>query len=291
MDSKAPTDHSVHLVEEKGSVEPVQELHDATVDSIGIDEQSLIRKIDWRLIPWFVVLYLLSFLDRTSIGNARLYNLEGDLKISDSQYLISLTVFFFSYALFEVPSNIFLKRLRPSVWFFVLMSMWGVMKTLQGLTHNFGGLVALRFMLGAFEAGLFPGMAYYLSCWYKRKELGVRPPACDSTQVSDLPRFASPCYIVRRHLLGHLEDRLQQQSQTWMESQESLHGRGYCLATILAGIASIWIVQDFPDSAKFLTETERAFMIRRLQGDDQFSAAGEKLQLRNILIWKKHMPI
>lgn len=102
-------------------------LYNGHVDISGVDERKLLRKIDIALVPWLSFLYLLSFLDRTSIGNAKLYNLEADLHITDSQYLLALTVFFFSYALFEVPSNVFLKRLRPSLWLSSLMLLWGIM--------------------------------------------------------------------------------------------------------------------------------------------------------------------
>ena len=85
------------------------------------------QRLTNALIPWLSFLYLLAFLDRSSIGNARLYHLEQDLHINDNQYNIALTIFFFSYAIFEVPSNVFLKRLRPSVWLSLLMLLWGVM--------------------------------------------------------------------------------------------------------------------------------------------------------------------
>ena len=155
------------------------------VDTSSINEKKLLRKLDWALVPWLSFLYLLSFLDRTSIGNARvsvptlcvinqpsfsrqclslqLYNLEPDLHITDTQYNLALTIFFFSYSVFEVPSNIFLKRLRPSIWLSLLMFLWGIMMTVQGLVHNYGGLFGMRWMLGVFEAGLFPGVNYYLS--------------------------------------------------------------------------------------------------------------------------------
>lgn len=149
-------------------------LYNAHIDVSDIDEKKLIRKIDLALIPWLSVLYLLSFLDRTSIGNARLYGLEDDLNITNTQYLLTLTIFFFSYAIFEVPSNVFLKRLRPSVWLSFLMLFWGVFMTLQGIVTNYRGLLAMRWFLGVFEAGLFPGVNYYLSCWYKRTEFGIR---------------------------------------------------------------------------------------------------------------------
>ncbi|KAJ7117835.1 MFS general substrate transporter [Mycena epipterygia] len=273
MDSKSSPKHSVHVVEEKSSVETGHrhDIYNPDIDTSGIDERKLIRKVDLRLVPWFSLLYLLSFLDRTSIGNAKLYNLEADLKISDNQYLISLTVFFISYAIFEVPSNIFLKRLRPSVWFAFLMVMWGLIMTLQGLAHNFGGLVGLRWMLGTFEAGLYPGMAYHLSCWYRRSELGIRTALFTSaTTLSGAFGGLLAAAISNMDGIGG------KPAWAWIFILEGL-------ATILAGIASFWVVQDFPDTAKFLTETERTFMIRRLQGDDQFSAAGEKLQMRNVI--------
>ncbi|KAJ7492005.1 MFS general substrate transporter [Mycena latifolia] len=271
MDSKTSPVHSVQIVEEKSSIEHEQNLYNAEIDTSDIDERKLIRKVDWRLVPWFSLLYLLSFLDRTSIGNAKLYNLEADLKISDNQYLIALTVFFISYAIFEVPSNIFLKRMRPSVWFAFLMVMWGLIMTLQGLAHNFGSLAGLRWMLGTFEAGLYPGMAYHLSCWYKRSELGIRTALFTSATT-----LSGAFGGLLAAAISNMDGVGGKPAWAWIFILEGL-------ATILAGIASFWVVQDFPEDAKFLTAQERTFMIRRLQGDDQFSAAGEKLKMRNIV--------
>ncbi|KAJ7255467.1 major facilitator superfamily domain-containing protein [Mycena haematopus] len=232
------------------------------------------RKIDLRLVPWFSLLYLLSFLDRTSIGNLniatlQLYNLERDLKISDDQYLLTLTVFFIRPV---VPSNIFLKRLRPSVWFAFLMVMWGLIMTLQGVAHNFGGLLGLRWTLGMMEAS----MAYHLSCWYKRSELGIRTALFTSaTTLSGAFGGLLAAAISNMDGIGG------KPAWAWILRAFSFIIEG--LATIVVGIATYWVVQDFPDTAKFLTEKERTFVIRRLQGDDQYSAAGEKLQMKNIL--------
>ncbi|KAJ4375885.1 hypothetical protein N0V83_001163 [Neocucurbitaria cava] len=81
-----------------------------------LDEKKILRKMDLRLIPMLALLYLLSFLDRGNIGNAKIEGLTEDLKMSGSQYNWCLTVFFFTYAAFEVPSNLLLKKLRPSIW-------------------------------------------------------------------------------------------------------------------------------------------------------------------------------
>lgn len=96
--------------------------------------------------------------------------------MGNTQYLSTLTIFFFSYAVFEVPSNLFLKRLRPSIWLSGLMLLWGVMMTLQRVVTNYGGLLTMRWWLGVFEAGLVPGVNHYLSCWYKRTEWNQSGP-------------------------------------------------------------------------------------------------------------------
>jgi len=272
MDSKhdstsASVDKEASIREENVLPHPV---YNADVDISGVDERKLIRKLDLRLIPWLSFLYLLSFLDRTSIGNAKLYNLEQDLHMTDTQYLISLTVFFFSYAIFEVPSNVFLKRLKPSIWLSLLMLLWGVMMTVQGLVHNFGGLVGMRWMLGTFEAGLFPGVNYYLSCWYKRSEFGIRAAIFFSAAT-----VSGAFGGLLAAAISNMEGIGGKPAWAWIFILEGL-------ATVLAGAASFWIIQDFPDTAKFLSEEERTLVIRRLQSDDQFSAAGEKLKLKYI---------
>lgn len=89
-------------------------------------DKKLLRKLDLKLIPWLSFLYLISFLDRTNIGNAKVDGLQEDLNMSDGQYNESLTIFFVSYAVFEPLTNILLKRLRPSVFLPIIMVWWYV---------------------------------------------------------------------------------------------------------------------------------------------------------------------
>lgn len=114
-------------------------------------------KVDLWLIPWLSLLYLLSFLDRTNIGNARLAGMELDLDMSGTDYNLSLTIFFISYAVFEPLTNALLKRLTPRIFFTIIIVVWGIIMTLMGLVTNFKGLLAARWFLGVAEAGLFPG--------------------------------------------------------------------------------------------------------------------------------------
>ncbi|PCH36326.1 MFS general substrate transporter [Wolfiporia cocos MD-104 SS10] len=246
----------------------IAEVYNPDVDVSRVDERKLMRKIDWRLVPWLSFLFLLSFLDRTAVGNAKLYGMEQDLHITDTQYLIALTVFFFPYAAFEVPSNILLKRMRPSIWLSFLMFAWGIM---MGLVHDYGGLLIMRWLLGAFEAGLFPGVNYYLSCWYKRSEFGLRAAVFFS--AATIAGAFGGLLAAGLSQMGGVGGK---PAWAWIFIIEGL-------ITVVAGVLSFWIIQDFPDTAKFLTEEERTFVIRRLHADGQVSATGEKLTLRYVV--------
>ena len=141
----------------------VEQLELRGLESAGFDERAtkkLLRKIDWVLIPFLALLYLLSFLDRTNIGNARLANLEKNLGMGGLDYNVALGVFFPWYVAAEIPSNMAMKRFRPSIWIPCIMIAWGVCCTLMGLVTNFTGLVVARCALGIAEGGLFPGITY-----------------------------------------------------------------------------------------------------------------------------------
>jgi MFS family permease len=126
------------------------------------------------VIPVLSVLYLMAFLDRTNIGNASIFKLREDLKLGGLEYNTALVIFFVPYILFEIPSNIILKRLKPHVWLSLCMFGFGLVTICQGLVVNYGGLLTTRFFLGVTEAGMFPGCFYLISMWYTRKEAQKR---------------------------------------------------------------------------------------------------------------------
>ncbi|KAL8310287.1 hypothetical protein RB597_010216 [Gaeumannomyces tritici] len=135
----------------------------------------VIRKVDKRLVPMLAILYLISHLDRANIGNAKIEGLAKDLKLSGIQWNIVLSLFFVPYVLLEVPSNILLKKFtRPSVYLGTLVTAWGVIMTLHGVVRNFGGLLAARLLLGAFESGFYPGAVYLCTFWYMPRDLAQR---------------------------------------------------------------------------------------------------------------------
>ncbi|KAF4443383.1 hypothetical protein F53441_11432 [Fusarium austroafricanum] len=128
-----------------------------TIDSSSsVNEKALLRKLDLRLLPAVGILYLLSFLDRSNVGNARIEGMINDLHMSGNEYLTGLTLFFIGYVIFEIPCNIILKRTTPRLWLPTLTIAWGIVATLLGIVHNKTGFFIARFFLGVTESGLFP---------------------------------------------------------------------------------------------------------------------------------------
>ncbi|KAI8629911.1 major facilitator superfamily domain-containing protein [Xylariaceae sp. FL1651] len=136
--------------------------------------KKLVRKVDVRLVPMLALLYLISQLDRANIGNAKIEGLNKDLGLTGIQYNIVTSIFFVPYVLFELPSNAILKKCsRPSYYLGTLTTIWGVIMLSHGFVKNYGQL-AVRILLGTFEAGFFPGALYLCTYWYMPKELASR---------------------------------------------------------------------------------------------------------------------
>ncbi|KAG9674717.1 MFS general substrate transporter, partial [Aureobasidium melanogenum] len=147
--------------EKIAAIDAIAEDPSVTLENFAhLDINKILRKIDMRLVPMLTVLYLLSFLDRGNIGNAKIEGLAEDLHLTGAEYNWCLTAFFFTYCAFEVPSNMLLKRLRPSIWLPSIMVAWGIVMTLMGLVKDFNGLLIARIFLGVTEAGLFPGVVF-----------------------------------------------------------------------------------------------------------------------------------
>ncbi|KIX06490.1 uncharacterized protein Z518_04466 [Rhinocladiella mackenziei CBS 650.93] len=223
------------------------------VDTSHVDPSKTLRKMDLRLIPMLAVLYLLSFLDRGNIGNAKIQGMEEDLQLTGDEYNLCATVFFFTYCVFEIPSNLLLKRFRPSVWLPGIMVAWGTVMTLMGLVQNYHGLLIARIFLGVTESGLYPGVAYYLTMWYCVDELAFRQglffsAASVAGAFSGLLAYA----IAKMDGVGGYE------GWRWIFILEGL-------LTVVVAVAAFFLLHDFPDTAKFLTTEEKAWVVHRLK--------------------------
>ena len=222
-------------------------------DFSHIDAAKVLRKMDLRLMPMLTVLYLLCFLDRGNIGNAKIQGMDTDLNLVGSQYNIALTAFFLTYTTFELPSNLLLKKLRPSVWLPTIMVAWGTVTTLTGIVQNYHGLVAARIFLGVAEAGMYPGVTYFITMWYCRSEAQLRQAmfysgASVAGAFSGLLAYA----IVKMDGTGGLS------GWRWIFILEGI-------LTVVVGIASFFLLYDFPETATFLTPEEREWVVYRLK--------------------------
>lgn len=140
--------------------------------------------------------------------------------------------------------------------------------TSMGLCHNWSGLMAARFFLGLTEAGLFPGINFYLSCWYKRDELGIRAAIFFSAAA-----LSGSFGGLLAAAISQMKGIGGKAGWSWIFILEGL-------GTILVGIASLWLVHDFPDTAHFLSDIDRERVIRRLKTDKQSSAKHEDFKMR-----------
>ncbi|KAF2751830.1 MFS general substrate transporter [Sporormia fimetaria CBS 119925] len=229
----------------------------------GVDpvaEGKLVRKLDLFIIPVVMLLYLLSFLDRVNIGNARLYNLEKDLGLSSQQFQVAVSILFVTYILSEVPSNLVLKKLTPSRWIAFITVSWGIVATLTGVVQNYAGLIVCRLFLGAVEGGLFPGMAIYLTFFYTKRELALRIGYLFVSAA-----LAGACGGLLAFAIGHMDGVAGQSGWRWIMIIEGL-------PTFVLGIATLWILPNTPSTAYFLSAEEKQLAAGRLTRQTGYTA-------------------
>ncbi|KXN73679.1 MFS general substrate transporter [Conidiobolus coronatus NRRL 28638] len=217
--------------------------------------KKLIRKVDLRLLPYLTLLYLFSFLDRVNIGFARVYRMEEELHLTPDQYSWTLSIFFVGYVLFEVPSNLLLKKVTPPRWIARIMVTWGAITMALAAVKNFEGLMAGRFFLGVSEAGLFPGLIYFLSFWYTRKEQGLRI-ALFYSAASLAGAFSG----LLAYGISYIDQHGGLSGWQWIFIIEGL-------PSVIIGIATWWLLPSTPNHVKWLTQPERDYLAQRLMND------------------------
>ncbi|KZT25394.1 MFS general substrate transporter [Neolentinus lepideus HHB14362 ss-1] len=238
----------------------------ATIDGVDTHaDRRLLRKVDLRLLPILTGLYLLSFLDRSNIGNAKLDGLATDLHLSPSGYNNALAVYFVAYVVFEIPANIILKRFDPQFWLPTLTLAWGISSIGQGLIHNQAGLYGIRFLLGATEAGLFPGVIYVFSVYYRRRERHWRVAVFFGGAA-----LAGAFGGVLAYLIGLMDGVDGRRGWNWIFIIEGI-------ITVVVSLAAYFIVPTWSHSAKFLNVSERERLLARLR-DDSDAANREHFQ-------------
>lgn len=237
----------------------------------------LTLKVDFYIVPFLIVLYLLAFLDRVNIGNARAFGLETDLNLTGVQYNTALTIFFIPYVIFEIPSNILMKKLSPRIWLSICCLGFGIVSICQGLVQNYAGLLATRFLLGLFECGMFPGCFYLLSMWYRRDEAQKRYSLFFSSTS-----LAGAFGGLLAYGIGQMDYVRGYRGWRWIFILEGV-------ITALAAIVFWFSFPAFPEQASFLKEDERAYLMAKLAADQGHNAAERPITFKDALnVMKDH---
>ncbi|KLT38881.1 MFS general substrate transporter [Cutaneotrichosporon oleaginosum] len=223
----------------------------------SVEEKRLVRKIDLHLLPTLWVMYILNYLDRTNIGNAKVGadhgGFEQDWNLSSADYSLVLSIFFVGYLLWEVPSNMMLARSKPSIFLPTIMFIWGAMSVgAKGMT-GLGGMVAFRFVLGLVEAGFFPGVMLLMSCWYKPEELSKRI-AMFYTASLVAGAFGG---LLSFGIMDGLEGKGNTRGWKWLFIIEGL-------ITVVVACFAFFILPNYPLTTKWLSDDEKRLATGRL---------------------------
>ncbi|HEY0682090.1 MAG TPA: MFS transporter [Steroidobacter sp.] len=236
-------------------------------DDVGA---STLRKVAWRLIPFLGVLYFFAFLDRVNVGFAAL-TMNADLGLSAAVFGFGSGIFFVGYILFEVPSNVMLERFGARIWIARIMISWGILSATMAFVQGPTSFYAVRFLLGIAEAGFFPGIIFYLTCWF---------PSQHRARIIALFMIALPMSSVigapiSTSLLGI--DALGLQGWQWMFLLEAV-------PTILLGLAVLALLPDRPSDANWLNAEEKRWLQGELAREHADNTQGHASSLREALM-------
>lgn len=263
-------DQDVAVGREYMSIEDQHKAIDQLAVQHGVNHRRLMAKLDMWIVPPICLLYLLAFLDRVNISNAQVYGMGDDIGLTGNQYNVALTIFFVPYVVAEVPSNYLLKKFRPHLWLSLCMVIFGAVMIGQGFVKNYSGILATRFFLGMFEAGMFPGCFYLLSMWYRRDEAQKRysfffSSTCLAGAFGGLIAYGCNQIDGAKGLAGW----------RWLYIIEGA-------ITMFCSIVLFFFIADFPEDAKFLKENERQFLKAKLEFDVGASGAEIPLDLKGV---------
>jgi MFS transporter, ACS family, tartrate transporter len=220
----------------------------------------ILRKISLRIVPFIMLLYFVAFIDRVNIGFASL-TMNRDLGLSPTVYGFGAGIFFWGYFLFEVPSNIILHKVGARIWIARVMITWGLVSAAMVFVQGSTSFYVLRFLLGAAEAGFFPGIILYLSYWF---------PARQRAAVTALFMAAAPLSTVLGSpvsgALLELDGLFGVKGWQWLFVLEAL-------PAVLLGFVVLGFLTDRPEQAKWLADDERKWLVDTMNAENAGKAA------------------
>jgi D-galactonate transporter len=228
----------------------------------GDHVEAVYSKVGWRLMPLLVICYIIAFLDRINIGYAQL-QMKQTLPFSDAVYGLGAGIFFIGYFLFEVPSNLMLEKIGARKTLLRIMFCWGIVATAMMFVQTPTQFYVLRFLLGAFEAGFFPGVILYMTFWY--------PPARRGQMIAIFMTATTLASVIAGPLCGSI--------MKWMDGINGWHGWQWLflvqgLPASVLGIVAYLYLQDKPEDAHWLNGTEKKVLRDHLDHDKGLVAGG-----------------
>jgi ACS family tartrate transporter-like MFS transporter len=218
------------------------------------EERNVVRRISSRLLPFLFLLYLIASIDRSNVAFAAL-QMNHDLGFSASVYGFGAGIFFVGYCLFEIPSNLILARVGARRWISRIMISWGIIACAMMFIRGRVSFYTLRFLLGAAEAGFFPGMIFYLNHWFPAAE---RARAVSRFMVA-IPVAGVLGGVLAGALLG-FDGKLGLTGWQWLFLLEGL-------PSIILGILVWFVLPDRPEDAEWLDENQRAILLTKLDAE------------------------
>jgi D-galactonate transporter len=219
-------------------------------------EEPVYRKVGARLIPFLMVCYIASFLDRVNVGFAKLQML-GDLKLSETAYGLGAGIFFIGYFIFEIPSNIILHKVGARVWIARIMISWGILSACMMFVSGEWSFYLVRFLLGLAEAGFFPGIILYLTYWYPAHRR-ARVTAFFMTGIAISGVIGGP---LSGWILNSMSGTSGLAGWQWMFLIEGI-------PSVLIGLVVLFVLDDRIDDAKWLDPQEKALLDRNIATDN-----------------------
>lgn len=224
-------------------------------------EWAVYNKIAWRLVPFLLILYVVSFLDRVNVGFAKL-QMAADIGLSDAAFGFGAGIFFLGYCLCEIPSNLLLQHFGAKIWIARILVMWGAVSVAMMFVQGEKSFFAMRFLLGVMEAGFYPGVILYLSYWF---------PARLRAQICALFFLGIPISVVfggpiSGWVMQSLNGALGLKGWQWLFLLEGA-------PAILLGVISYFYLVDGPAKAKWLTAPETSLVTDALAAEDRAKQA------------------
>ena len=231
-------------------------------------EQETVKKVTWRLLPFLMLCYLFAFIDRGNIGMAAL-QMNHDIGLSPKMFGFASSLFFIAYFIFEVPSNLALQKFGARKWLARIMISWGLISACTALVQGPNSLYVVRFILGAAEAGFFPGVVLYLTYWVP-SAYRARIVALFMVAIPAASFIASPISALLLQMDGI--DGLR--GWHWLFMLEGL-------PTVLLGVVCLRFLTDRPEQARWLDERQRNWLTATMNKE-----AASRAAKQHVPLWK-----